>query len=136
MTIGELAKKAGVNIDTIRYYEGRGLIPAPPRTESGYRLYEPEIIRRIRFIKRAKDLGFSLKEISELLSLRVDKNSACADVRIKAEKKISEIEERMQTLKSMKKSLLKLVNGCNKNKQTGECPVLEALDLDDGNNSK
>ena len=136
MTIGELAKKAGVNIDTIRYYEGRGLIPEPPRKESGYRLYAPETVRRIRFIKRSKELGFSLREISEILSLRLDKKTACADVRNKAEDKISEIEERMQTLQGMKKALLKLVKRCNENKLTGECPILEALALDNGNNWK
>ncbi len=84
MTIGQVAAGAGVNIQTVRYYERRGLLPRAPRTASGYRQYDPDAVARLRFIKRAQDLGFSLQEIAELLELRVEHGAACAAVEAKA----------------------------------------------------
>ncbi len=132
LTIGQLANKAGVNIDTIRYYEKQGLIPKPSRRESGYRQYSEDSVKRILFIKRAKELGFSLKEISELLSLRLDSRTKCGDVKKRADIKIAEIGEKIQTLQRMKAALIKLVKACEENKQAGECPILEALDMNEG----
>ncbi len=121
LTIGQLAKKAGVNIDTIRYYEKQGLIPEPSRRESGYRQYSQDSVKRILFIKRAKELGFSLKEISELLALRLDSNTKCGDVKKRADIKIAEIGGKVQTLHRLKAALVKLVKACEGNKQAGEC---------------
>jgi len=118
-----------VNVETIRYYERRGLIPKPPRSSSGYRLYPQEAVTRIRFIKRAKELGFSLKEISELLSLRVEPNTTCGDIRRRAEAKIVDIEGRIETLQRMKRALMELVALCQGRGPISECPILEALDV-------
>ncbi len=128
LTIGQLAKKAEVNIETIRYYERRGLIPEPPRLASGYRQYPLETVTRILFIKHAKELGFSLKEINELLTLRIDKNTTCSDVKRKAEDKISDIEEKIKSLQRMKKALAKLTKECSGRGSVSECPILEALE--------
>lgn len=127
-TIGKLAKETNVKTETIRYYERRGLIPEPPRRESGYRQYSQDDVIRIQFIKRAKDLGFSLKEITELLSLRVDPDTTCGDVKQQAEIKIADIDDRVKTLKEMKKALLNLVVSCKEEGPGSECPILEMLD--------
>lgn len=131
MTIGQLAKKAQVNVETVRYYERRGLIPEPPRRESGYRRYAQDAVARIQFIKRAKELGFSLREILELLSLRVDPDTTCADVKRRAEVKIADIEEKIRSLRGMQKALMKLAASCTGRGPTNECPILEALDAEE-----
>ncbi len=128
LTIGKLAKRADVNIETIRYYERRGLIPKPRRRESGYREYSDETAKRILFIKRAKDLGFSLKEINELLSLKLDPGTSCSEVRKKAEMKLEDIESKIKTLRKMKKALVNLTNSCSGSGPVRECPILEALE--------
>jgi MerR family mercuric resistance operon transcriptional regulator len=108
ITIGKVANQAHVNIDTVRYYERRGLIERPLKRDSGFRYYPDNTIQRIRFIKRAQGLGFSLREIKDLLKLRVTPGSKCADIRDKAESKIAEITEKIKALGSMKKTLVKL----------------------------
>ena len=128
LTTGQLAREAQVNVETVRYYERRRLIPEPPRRAGGYRQYSQDAVKRIRFIKHSQELGFSLKEISELLTLRVAPDTACEDVRARAEVKIAEIEEKIQVLQGMKRALAKLVVACRRRDPTGECPVLEALD--------
>ncbi|MBI3665384.1 MAG: MerR family DNA-binding protein [Acidobacteria bacterium] len=128
LTIGALARQGGVNLETVRYYERQGLLPRPPRTPSGYRVFPQEAVRRIHFIKRAQQLGFSLKEIKELLGLRVNPRSTCADVRKRAEGKIAGIDEKLRSLTAMKKALEKLVVACFGRGPAGECPILEALD--------
>ncbi|MDC4207003.1 MAG: Hg(II)-responsive transcriptional regulator (plasmid) [Candidatus Manganitrophus sp.] len=130
LTIGQLAKRAGVKIETVRYYERRGLILEPPRRESGYRQYAEDAVARIQFIKRAQELGFSLKEILELLSLRVDRHTTCKDVRQRAEAKISDIEVKIADLKRMKQALVKVTNACSGRGPTSECPILEAMNED------
>lgn len=127
LTIGQVAKKAGVKIETVRYYERRGLIPEPPRRESGYRQYPEDAIARIQFIKRAQELGFSLKEISDLLSLRVDRQTTCRDVKQRAEAKIDDIERKMADLKRMRQALVKVTNACSGRGPTSECPILDAM---------
>jgi len=127
LTIGKLAKKAGVNIETVRYYERRGLMQKPPRRESGYREYPLEAVKRIKFVRRAKELGFSLKEIMELLLLRVDPNTSSSEVKKRAATKIDDIEEKIGTLQRMKETLTRLVNRCDGCRPTSECPILEAL---------
>ena len=128
MTIGELADKAAVNIETVRYYERRGLLPEPSRSSSGYRRYEPEVVARIQFIKRAKLLGFSLNEITELLSLRVNSPANCEDVLRKAKDKCGEIDAKISALSAMKRSLDQLITACEGRELTGECPILERLE--------
>jgi MerR family mercuric resistance operon transcriptional regulator len=127
LTIGQVARQSEVNIETLRYYERRGLIPEPPRQASGYRQYDPQVVQRIQFIKRAQELGFTLKEISELLTLRVDPDTTCEDVRRRAEAKIADIEEKVRSLQRIKKALVKLTAACSGRGPTGECPILEAL---------
>lgn len=131
LTIGQVAKQAGVNIDTIRYYERIGLLSPPQRKESGYRQYLDDAILRIRFIKHAKDLGFSLDEISELLSLRMDRAAKCGDIRKRAHRKITEIECKIQMLERMRVTLVRLTKTCDEGRQVSECPLLEALDMNE-----
>jgi MerR family mercuric resistance operon transcriptional regulator len=128
LTIGRLAKEAGVNLETVRYYERRGLLQRPPRSASGYRLFPLETARRLRFIRRAQELGFSLKEIRELLSLRVSPNAKSADVRKRAEAKIADIDAKIKSLDSMKTTLRRLTKVCAGCGPIGECPILESLD--------
>ena len=128
LSIGQAAKLAAVGVQTIRYYEREGLLEEPPRGESGYRQYSPEAAVRIRFIRHVKELGFSLKEIKELLSLRADSAADCAGVRERATAKVSEIEAKMQSLARMREVLLRLTATCTGTGPTSECPILEALD--------
>ena len=128
LTRGKLAKRCGVNLETIRYYEQRGLLPEPPRSASNYRLYPEESARRIRFIKRAQELGFTLKEIKELLSLRAAPGAQCADVREQAEAKVADVDEKIRNLKAMRKALTRLISECSGDAPATECPILESLD--------
>jgi MerR family mercuric resistance operon transcriptional regulator len=128
MHIGEAAGRAGVNIRTLHYYERIGLLPRPARTESNYRLYSSDTLRRVRFIKRAQDLGFTLTEIRELLDLRIDRKATCADVRERAEAKIVDVEERIRTLRAMKRALTRLSDACSGRGPVSECPILDGLD--------
>jgi MerR family mercuric resistance operon transcriptional regulator len=128
LTIGHLAKQAGVNLETVRYYERRGLLPRPPRSASGYRLFPAEASRPLRFIRRAQELGFSLTEIGELLSLRVSRSTTSGDIRARAEAKITDIEAKIKSLGSMKKTLRKLTRVCDGCAPLVECPILESLD--------
>lgn len=130
VTTSELAKRGGVNLETIRYYERVGLFPKPPRSPSGYRLFSSESVRRVRFIKRGQELGFSLKEIKELLALRIAPGSTRADVRKRAEAKIADIEEKVQHLRAMKKSLVRLKEACCGSGPASGCPILESLSLE------
>ncbi|MFQ5670007.1 MAG: heavy metal-responsive transcriptional regulator [Acidobacteriota bacterium] len=128
LNIGQVARRAGMGIDAIRYYERRGLIEEPARKASGYRQYTEEVIARLRFIKRAKELGFSLDEIKELLSLKLDPASSSSRVKQHAEAKIAAIEEKVRTLQRMKHALEKLSAACSGCGPTGDCPILDALD--------
>lgn len=131
LTIGRLAHEADINLETVRYYERRGLLSKPPRTASGYRMFPPEAARRLRFIKRAQDLGFSLKEIRELLALRTSARTPSAEIRRRAEAKIVDIDGKIKTLASMKKTLQKLTQSCSGCGPVSACPILESLDGDD-----
>lgn len=128
LTISQVARCTGVGVETVRFYERRRLLALPNRTASGYRQYEEDAVWRLRFIRRAKELGFTLKEIKELLSLRLDAASTCADVRSQAKAKIADIEEKIGTLQSMKEVLVKLVKACHGRGKANYCPILEALD--------
>lgn len=128
LSIGQVAKLAGVGIETIRFYEREGIIKEPPRRDSGYRMYDPEIIGRLRFIKRAQELGFSLKEIAEMLSLRVKPNQNCEWVKKKAESKLEEIGRKIADLKRMQKILTEVTEACVASKPVADCPILLAFD--------
>lgn len=127
MTIGQVAKQCGVGVETIRFYEREGLIAQPRRPESGFRTYPPDTVRWVRFIQRAKALGFSLREIKELLFLRVDSKSTCDEVKGRAEAKIADIEQKIGHLQDLKRTLVKLTTACRTRRPTSECPILEAL---------
>ncbi len=128
LTIGKVAHLAGVGVETVRFYERRGLIPVPPRRESGYRQYPRETVSRIQFIKRAKALGFTLREIGELLSLRIDPETTCRDMQDRARIKIAEIDGRIKTLERIRRTLVQLTDACHGKASVSECPVLEALE--------
>ena len=130
LRIGQVAQQAAVNIETVRYYERVGLISEPPRRPSGYRQYSPDYVHRIRFIKQAQQLGFSLKEIMQLLALRVEPDTACKDIKKQTEAKIADIEAKIQTLQQMKAVLADLVVACEKRQMTDTCPVLSALETE------
>ncbi len=115
-------------METVRFYERQGLIEEPPRRLSGYREYDDDVVSRLGFIRRAKELGFTLKEIKELLSLRRDPSTPAADVRRRAEAKIADIETKIRTLQKMKKALTKLTSTCCAHGTSAECPLLRALD--------
>ncbi len=127
MKAGLLSKKADINIETLRYYESIGLLPKPKRLDSGYRIYSETDLKQLLFIKHAKILGFSLKEIKELLYLKVDKERNCTDVRQIAEKKISEIDFKLKEMEKIKKALTKLAEKC-RNKNAEECPILNEIE--------
>lgn len=128
LSIGGLARQARVNIETIRYYERTGLIPKPARRANGYRRYTAEHLARVMFIKQSQTLGFSLKEIAELLQLRVRRGATCADVRKRAEAKIDDINGKIAALQNIRKALRRLVNSCQGSGPTSSCPILDALD--------
>ncbi len=129
LTIGEVAKRAAVAVDTVRFYEKEGLLPTPPRARSsGYRQFTEDAVRRIRFLKRAKELGFSLKEAGELLTLRVDARTPCAQVRTRARDKLVEIEAKIADLDRVRAALEALARQCRGGGPTAACPFLDALD--------
>jgi len=130
LTIGEIAKRAGVHVETLRYYERRGLVQEPPRTAANYRVYPADTVRRVRFIKRAQELGFSLEEIGELLSLRAAPKARCNDVRRRAESRLADIDQKMRDLRRMKKALSALVAQCSGRGPVTDCPILEAIDAE------
>jgi len=127
MSIGELAKDTGVNVQTVRYYERRGLLAPPDRTRAGYRRFNEEAVRQVRFIKRAQGLGFTLKEIHELLTLRADPETTCTDVKARAQAKIEDIDSKLQLLKAMKQALAELAETCD-GRGGSHCPILDSLD--------
>jgi Hg(II)-responsive transcriptional regulator len=128
LTIGQLAKQAGVNVETVRYYERRSLLPEPPRTAAGYRQYSAEALRRIGFIRRAQELGFTLQEIGGLLALRVEPEANCDAVEGQAEDAIARIEEKITQLERMRGALHDLAAACRARESSSDCPILEALE--------
>lgn len=127
MQIGETAQSAGVNIQTLRYYERRGLLPKPKRRGSGYREYESETVQLVRFIKRAQELGFTLREIEDLIELRQSPRRD-AEVRALAAAKVSDIDHRIRLLRAMRSALGGLVEACDCEGGAPTCPIIEALD--------
>jgi MerR family transcriptional regulator, copper efflux regulator len=128
LSIGQLARRAGVRVDTVRFYERKGLLPAAERQASGYRVFPAASERRLRFVRHAKELGFTLDEIRELLALRVDRRRTCADVRAVAFVKLNEIEAKLERLERIRGALTTLAESCTGHGPTSACPLLEALD--------
>ncbi|WP_425399181.1 Hg(II)-responsive transcriptional regulator [Aeoliella sp.] len=125
---GELAKQAGVNVETLRFYEREGLLAEPPRRASGYREYPADTVQRIRFIQRAKELGFTLREIKGLLELRVDPDTTCAEVKEQAAEKVAAVQQKISDLKKIERALNKLMNTCRDTASIDECPILNHLE--------
>jgi MerR family copper efflux transcriptional regulator len=127
MKIGELARQTGVAIDTVRYYERQGLLPPPARMESGYRSYALDDVHRLRFIRRAKDLGFTLEEISGLLELSSRRHEDMAELKQAAKVRLERIDERIAELQRVRAGLEQLVRHCPGHGELGACPILNAL---------
>jgi DNA-binding transcriptional MerR regulator len=127
MKIGELAEHAGVNIQTVRYYERRQLLDDPGRTRAGYREYDDRDLLQLRFILRAKALGFTLTEIQELLELRIDPGRTADDVRARALEKIADTDHRIRDLKRIRAALLGLVGSCEAHGAVADCALIHAI---------
>jgi len=129
LTISRAAERAGVGVETIRFYERRGLIKQPPRPRSGgFRFYDEAVVERIRFIRQAQDLGFSLREIKELLSLRADPGADCADVRTRAIAKRDEVERKVAELGRIRAALDTLIASCPGGGALRACTILDAIE--------
>ncbi len=127
MWIAKAAQEAGVNAQTLRYYERRGLLPKPRRHASGYREYQADAIRVVRFIKRAQQLGFSLDEVEQLIRLRGAAAGERHRVRAIAERKVAEIDRKVEQLRAMRRALTTLIGACHRG-GAATCPIVEALD--------
>lgn len=126
--MGALARAASVGVETVRFYERKGLLPEPPRSSAGYRQYPPDTVGRMHFIRRAQRLGFSLREISELLELRVDEVAACGLVAARAHRKLAEVSGKIAELRSIESALLRLVSACEAREPTSDCPIMEEFE--------
>ena len=128
MKVGEVAKKAGVNVQKLHYYERVGVLKPKTRLESGYRDYDETAIRIIRFIKHAQDLGFSLDEIQGLLELKANKKSKCENVQGQAVRHLKDVDGKIRKLQAIKQTLGTLILNCKSRKTEAECPLLDCLD--------
>ncbi len=131
LTIGQVAKQTGVGVETLRYYEREGLVEEPPRRDSGYRQYPEDVVKRVHFIKRAQQLGFSLKEIAELFALRVDPTTPARSVKQRATAKLADIECKIEELLRMKRDLEEITHLCTGEGPVSRCPILDMLDQQD-----
>lgn len=129
LTIGALAKAAGVNVQTIRFYERRGLLKPSTRLSSGYRLYDAECVKRLNFIIQAKGLGFSLDEAKGLLGLRVRSAGNPDMVRVKVEKKLDDVRRKITQLRQLEKTLKRLAGDCENRQVTDHCPIIERMEV-------
>lgn len=130
LLIGEVAKKSQVGVETVRFYEREGLIGLPERNGSGYRQYSESVIKQIQFIQHAKTLGFSLKEIGELIKLKSTRGARCKSIKLTAKAKIADIQEKIDALERMKTALEPLVAQCKSSDPISDCPILGVLDED------
>lgn len=127
LSIGEVARQASVGVETVRFYERQGLLAEPERRASGYRQYDEEAVAVLRFIRRAKELGFTLKEIKSLLELRLDTTATRAEVRQQAREKVTDIEAKIADLQRMRDALTKLIKKCHGDGAASGCPILETI---------
>lgn len=128
MKIGEVARQAAVGVETIRYYERKGLLAEPQRRPSGYRQYDESVVARLQFIRRTKELGFTLAEIKELVGLWYDAKTRCEHVRQLAQEKVDDVEAKIRTLQKMKRSLKKVIRQCEARESVDDCPLLDGLE--------
>lgn len=128
LTIGQLARIVGVNVQTVRYYERLNLLNPLTRRPSGYRLYSHEEERRLRFIKNAQALGFTLREIAELLALRVASTARCGEVLKRAQAKLVQVASKVDDLQALARALNSLIRACRVGQPTGHCPILMSLE--------
>lgn len=128
LSIGQLAQAVGVGVETIRFYERKGLLTEPDRGPSNYRRYPPASVRRLTFIRQAQRLGFTLAEIEDLLGLREDPDASRADVRRRAEAKVADIDARVQDLLRIRADLQTLLDRCHGDGPADECPIIQAID--------
>ena len=128
LTISQAAAKAGVGVETIRFYERKGLIEQPPKPlDTGFRVYPEETVQRVRFIRQAQEIGFSLREIEELLSLRADPSADCSDVRERAAAKLEEVDQKMEQLGRIRSALNELIAACPGRGALRSCSIMESL---------
>lgn len=128
LTIGRLAKAVGVNVQTVRYYERLHLLDPAARASSGYRLYGPEEEQRLRFIKNAQAMGFTLREITGLLNLRMSQGARCGDIQRKAEDKLQGVKVKVEDLQALARALEILIRACRRGQPTDRCPILNRLE--------
>lgn len=129
LNIGQVAKETGVTVETVRFYEKQGLIAAPQRSDAGYRHYPLDTVKRVQFIKHAKEVGFTLKDIGELLALRQKPGASCADIKLRATQKIEEVDQKLRDLNRIRDALGRMILKCRGRGELSECPILEELDL-------
>lgn len=127
VTIGQLAARSGVGVETIRFYERKGIISQPARPANGFRKYDEQTAERIRFVQQAQELGFTLNEIKQLLSLRVDPRTSCATVKAKANEKIADIDGKIAGLRRMRGALVEITRTCSGTGPTSACPILDYM---------
>ena len=128
LTIGQVARRAGVGVETVRFYEREGLLPRPARRASGYRQYPRESVARLNFIRRAKALGFTLKEVADLLDLRLDPRADRGAVKQRAAAKVEDIDKKIEDLRRMRRALVELSDACSGRGELSGCPILGALE--------
>jgi DNA-binding transcriptional MerR regulator len=131
MRSSELAEQSGVNVQTLRYYERRGLLPEPERLDSGYRAYGADAVQIVRFVRRAQKLGFSLQEINTLLELSAGGPASCDAARELASAKVAELDQKLATITAMRDSLLRLIDTCSLPRDRRECPLLHVIETED-----
>ena len=131
INIGQVAKQTGVTVEAVRFYEKQGLIAAPQRTDAGYRQYPLDAVKRVQFIQRAKEAGFTLKDIGELLALRQKPGTSCADIKLRATQKIEEVDQKIHDLNRIRDALGRMVLKCSGRGELSGCPILEELELEE-----
>ena len=132
LNIGQVAKQTGVTVETVRFYEKQGLIEPPQRSQSGYRQYPEETTRRVHFIQHAKEVGFTLKEIGELLAMRQEPGTSCSDIKLRATQKIEAVDQKIRDLKRIREALARMILKCHGRGDLSNCPILEELEMEEG----
>jgi len=132
LSIGQVAKRTGITVEAVRYYEKQGLIDAPVRSVSGYRQYPENTVRRVKFIQHAKQVGFTLNDIGELLALRREPGTSCTDIKLRASQKIEEVDKKINDLTQIRDALGRMILKCSGRGALSQCPILEELEMDDG----
>jgi len=130
LSIGELSKRSNVGIETIRYYERLGVLSPVGRQVSGYRIYDLDSVRTLRFVKHAQELGFTLKDIKDLLQLKADKKPRCKDIQMRAKKHLQDVEQKVEHLSKIRSVLSDLIHQCQKRKTDDRCPILDCFEED------